>query len=41
MSRNEFVRGLKHFDKIADLKPDYSKNIYVLAAIACKKLLLY
>lgn len=32
---------MKHFDIIAELKPDYSKNIYVLAAISCKKMLLY
>lgn len=41
MNKNEFVKALKHFDLIAELKPDYSKNVYVLAAIACKKMLLY
>ena len=41
MNRGEFVKGLKHLDRVAELKPDYSKNVYVLAAIACKKMLLY
>ena len=35
------MKALKHFDLIAELKPDYSKNVYVLAAISCKKMLLY
>jgi tetratricopeptide (TPR) repeat protein len=41
MNKNEFVKSLKHFDVISNLKPDYSKNVYVLAAICCKKLSLY
>lgn len=35
------MKALKHFDIIAELKPDYSKNVYVLSAISCKKMLLY
>lgn len=40
MGKNEFARAMRYFDIVIDTDPAYNRNVFILYAICCKKLLL-